>query len=359
MAFKLFEDKFLDEKKYRQALNIENLCSYGIKPLDDACKCILPDDLVVIGATSGAGKTELSLHIAQHNAQRGKRVALYHLEGSEYEPIQRMTWRDLCRLYFNNHSDRHIKMDYMDWLTNKIDPFINELEGQVYAEYCDKFAERFFIFERGNGLTLTKFRDSLSDFTGLVSLDMLLGMKEITSAVKGINLDLIVIDHLQYFSLTNPMNELQEVSEILQTCNDIATSFKIPIILVSHLRKGNKERGMPSQDDFHGTSNIAKKASTAITLMPDYCNHDNFTMKYPTYIRVCKSRFGLNPNIVIRGIFDGTTRKYDDEYQVHKIDNFGMINTDPMDFNALPHWAKQGVGQEYVKYTPKKEYTDI
>jgi hypothetical protein len=349
MSFNTIEQLFIEDTSNRLDLKRENLCTYGIAPLDHACACIFPDEVVVIGADSGAGKTTLSLHIARHNVRKGKRVALYHLEGNQYEPVQRLKWQDICRIYYQNYKSLCYDMEYKKFLLGEIGPEIATIEAQVYSEYKEQFANKLFIYKKQAGLTLEKFKDSLENFSNLMPIDLLLGMKDVTSAVKAsLDIDLIIIDHLQYFSLTNPMNELQEISEILRTCKTISESFNIPIIIISHLRKKGKERYMPGQEDFHGTSNIAKIASTAITLMPDYDNYDHYNLEFPTFIRVAKSRLGVEPNLAMRCIFNGRLRKYEESYLIHKIDSFGVVNEEHMEHAALPQWAKQHIKKEIV-----------
>lgn len=360
MTFIPIEKLFIDDATSRMDLDKSKLCKYGIKPLDDACSCIFPDDLVVIGADPGSGKTTLGLHIAQHNAQRGKRVALYHLEGHQHEPVQRLKWNDICQIYYNEHKGKGLEMYYTKYLLNEIDSeFIASLEARIYNEWIDKYANKLFIYKKNKGLNLEQFKESLTAFSGLMSLDLLMGMKEISDQVKTeLEIDLIVIDHLQYFSYRNPASELFEVSEILRACKEITENFNIPIILISHFRKKGKDRYMPGQEDFHGTSNIAKIASVAITLMPDRDSSNHATMEYPTYLRIAKSRIGIPPNIVMRGVFDGRLRRYQDEYQVYKLNSFDMIDKEAMAFNELPYWAKKGTAGHYTKYADKK-YTDI
>ena len=64
---------------------INNSGYFGIKYLDAALHGIKPNDLILIGASSGAGKTELCTHIAKTNAKLGKRVRYIALEAEKNE----------------------------------------------------------------------------------------------------------------------------------------------------------------------------------------------------------------------------------------------------------------------------------
>ena len=101
--FKSYKDAFIEEAEFRGDTDIEKLCTYGVTPLDDAMLAINRNELIVLGASSGSGKTELALQISRNNAMRGKKVAHYNLEGGYLEGIQRMKWRDICDLYFKEY----------------------------------------------------------------------------------------------------------------------------------------------------------------------------------------------------------------------------------------------------------------
>ena len=87
-----WKEPFLEEAIERFSMKKNDLCSYGVPCLDHALGGIYKNDLVVVGADSGVGKSELVLNIAKYNASRGKRVVLYYLEGGHTEAMRRMKW---------------------------------------------------------------------------------------------------------------------------------------------------------------------------------------------------------------------------------------------------------------------------
>lgn len=340
MNFISWKEAFKQEAEYRLDTDVSKLCSYGIKPLDDALICINRGELVVIGADSGVGKTEGAVQIASHNAKLGKKVALYHLEGGFREAISRMKWKDICRYYYDNHSDKRLEMSYQKWVVNlEQDKLMQEIESLVWNEYKEKYGDNLFIHKSSDDLTLTDFLASLLDFH---SLETAAGAKLSDKARQdGFNLDLIVIDHLQYFSLDQSESEISEITNIIRQVKKVTDNFQIPVVLISHLRKKSKDRGLPDQQDFYGSSNIPKIANTAITLTPQINKEDFSNNLFPTWIRVVKSRVGIRSSVAVLCDFDGKKKEYSDKYSLYKVNGDGHTSPEPMGNNELPKWAKQ------------------
>jgi len=331
---------YKSEADERLNISPDKLCKFGIGHLDDALYGILPNDLVVIGADSGAGKSGIGITIAQENAKRGKRVLLYFLEGGHLEAIARMKWRDISRVYFSKYSREGIRLDYRKWRMNAYNKedakLILEIESEVYAGYKDKFRENLEIYELTSSFTIDDLLSSLLSFYDLEKL-----ITDGGEIKAGFGLDLIIIDHLQYFDLTQGENEIQSTTKILKEVKKIANMYKIPVVLISHLRKKGKERGLPDQEDFYGSSNISKIASLAIMIAPDRENFNLADGVYPTYFRIVKSRTGITSNIAIKCNFNLNTRTYDENYGLHRINNFGAVDSEALTYYQVPSWAKE------------------
>lgn len=330
-------DAFKDEAVSRADINVKDLCTYGIKPLDDSLVCINKNELVVIGADTGVGKSGIALNIARTNVKKGKKVAMYYLEGGYQEAISRMKWRDTCEEYYKNYSHLGLEMDYRKWSLNMIhSKTLMEIENKVWEKYKRDYKDNLYFYSARKGMTVDSFISSLLEFHKLV----------LTEDINPFNVqgklcvDLVIIDHLQYFSLTKSENEIFEITEILRTVKGIADNFNVPVVLISHLRKKAKDRGFPGIEDFYGSSNIPKIASTAITLAPSVKNDDIEKNIYPTYIRVAKSRIGVKPSYAFLIDFYLNERKYSDTYSIHKLDNFGHI-LEPLEEKEKPRWSRR------------------
>jgi len=331
--WKSIQDAFIKETENRLSIDVTKLCGYGIKPLDAALTCIGKNELIVIGADSGVGKTELALTIASYNAKKGKRVCLYSLEGGYLEAISRIKWRDITNLYYSDEKyyGLGIDMNYKKWALNMLNhPVLTEIHNSIWEKYKESYKNNLFIYSQNTGLNFEDFFASIIEFHKL---------ENIFTSTGFFDLDLIIIDHLQYFTLTQKENEISEMTNILKEVKKITEMYKIPVILISHLRKKNKDRGIPDQEDFYGTSNIPKISNTSIVIA-SATDKDNLSKNvFPTYFRVVKSRVGIRPNYAMLVDFDLNTRSYKENYEIYKLDSYGNVKEEPLSTEELPKWA--------------------
>jgi archaellum biogenesis ATPase FlaH len=333
-----FNEAYKQEEEIRLNTDFSKLCRYGVKLLDDSLLAIAKNELVVIGADSGVGKSSLVLDIARHNAKQGKKVALFYLEGGHIEAIQRMKWQDISDLWYSSKYDHQfIDMDFRKWMLNHPDnrEQLTKLSSEVYSEQSKLYQNNLFFYPITEGFKIEELLTSLVNFHKLVP------DKSGEFEKEGMyDLDLIIIDHLQYFSLDQNDNEITEITRIIRECKKITDHHNIPVILVSHLRKKNKDRGLPDQEDFYGSSNIPKISTTAITVTP-YSRMDNLANNiYPTFFRIVKSRVGIRPNLGILCDYDLTRREYKKEYKIYRLDSMGNVGIEPLTEMGLPKWAR-------------------
>lgn len=333
-----FNSVYQEEEERRLNTDFSKLCRYGVKVLDDPLLAIAKNELVVVGADSGIGKSSLVLDIARHNAKQGKKVALFYLEGGHIEAMQRMKWRDISDLYYSTKYDHQfVDMDFRKWMLNHSEnkDLLNKLSADVYSEQSKLYQDNLYFYPISEGFKVDELLSSLVSFHKLVPA------KSGEFEQEGMyDLDLIIIDHLQYFSLDSGETEITEITKIIRECKKITDHHNIPIILVSHLRKKGKDRGLPDQEDFYGSSNIPKISTTAITIAP-YQIKDNLAQNiYPTFFRIVKSRVGIRSNYGILCNYNLTRREYEKEYQIYRLDSAGNISPEPLTEGELPRWAK-------------------
>ena len=231
--------------------NKDGLRPFGVSYLDDSVVGMLKDDLVLLAGRSGGGKTELAMHIALECARRGIHVHYFALEAHKKELGFRLLYKEATRLYFQDraHSKRldYSKGPYISydrWRKGQLD-FLHK-----YArEARDKLKQNDLLTTRysAGGYTLSKFRQ---DFL----------------SIKG-NAGLVLLDHLHYFELEDD-RENSEYKKIVTDIRQKILEHHIPMILVSHIRKADRQRPqlVPEQEDFHGSSDIVKIATMAITI---------------------------------------------------------------------------------------------
>lgn len=343
---KSWQQVFKEESERRLNLDINKLCRYGVAPLDDALDCIMPNDLVVIGADSGAGKSDLGLKIAANNAKSGKKVAVFYLEGGEYEAMARIKWTDICEEYYKNYTNEHIDMDYKKWVTNQIkNKCITEIESKVWGKYQNMYKNNLDLFPVKSGFTFNDFYLELMDYSKLE--------KNIIAGKVHFEIDLIIIDHLQYFNLPEGETEITQITKILREVKTLSDNYDIPVILISHLRKKGKDRGLPDQEDFYGSSNIPKISTTSIIISKDTKN-ESFDNLMPTYFRIVKSRVGVQSNYCARINYNLIKREYEKEYTLHFVNERGVVKDDPINYINMPKWAKEGGVKHETNEEPQR-----
>lgn len=312
----------LKRKKKRIQLNESGL-STGVRYLDKALGGILPNDLVIIGAKTGAGKSELVTSIAMTNALKGKRVHHFALEAEEDEIMDRIIFKQVAQIYYNSSeykgAYKKIHLNFLDWSAGKFEKELNGLEEKILPE-LEELLESYNVFYRSQ------------DFGILDAMRMILSIKDQT--------DLIIIDHLHYIDF-DEANENKAVADITKKIKDLAIISEKPIILVSHLRKMDPRYagGLPSLEDFHGTSNISKIATKAIILAPCFDKTKDVRHFY-TYMRVLKNRKdGQRSRYTARCIWDVSTNNYLPNFALGDL-SFDGKTYDQITEEEIPIWMK-------------------
>lgn len=213
----------------------DDLCTYDVDWINNSLGAIFPTDLIVVGASSGCGKSEMVLNLAYHNALRGKKILYYQLEMDNAEIIHR---RRIARMnqmlgtYYIENRDY-----YMNRMTED-----QRKAFEIAVKEENAISDKIMIYN-GDGLSLNKFLETFKEH--------------------GIHSDLVIVDHLHYFSMDS-QNQSQEIGLIMREIKKL-TRMGVPIVLVSHLVKRN-EKNEPELNDLFGSSNIGKEASVCIML---------------------------------------------------------------------------------------------
>ena len=320
--------------KSRESIKPEELCTFGIKPLDDAMPFIQTNELVVIGADSGAGKSSLVVDMALNNAKKKKRVAVFYLEGGDDEFMSRVQFKLITESIMKETGDNQY-FDYVTWKCNMMESALfKKKEDAIFNKLKDKLGENLWVYPVETGFKIDELQRALMGFHSL---------EEWIGNDGKIDLDLIIIDHLQYFELTGGESEISQTTGILRELKHLSDRYNIPVILVSHLRKKAKDRGLPSQEDFYGSSNIPKISTTAIMISSDKGKTDYSDRMYPTIMRFVKSRVGIRDTYAIRINYDLNMRQYEKAYTLHQVTRDNNFFIEPIIYDRLPYWMKKNV----------------
>ncbi len=286
--------------------------------LDDCLRALLPNDLVLLGAPTGLGKTDLALNIAATNAMLGRNVHYFALEAEPRELERRTKFAMLSNLaHESNHPDAG-RLNYTDWILGRCEDICEQFNSQVEKLIAKKL-----------GTLWTYYRGQV------------FGAKDLQRQVLDIHetTDLIVIDHLHYID-NDDENEQRALGDTVKTIRDVSLRVGKPVILVAHLRKREQgsKRLIATLDDFHGSSNIVKICTQAITI--ERCHTVKSPKWYlaPTFMTVLKDRrAGAAPYVALT-YFDKRKKSYEPKYTLGMLGRNGT-EWDPVQPQDRPSWA--------------------
>ncbi len=325
------QDRIRGERDARR-VDSENMIDYGIPYLDDCLGGIMPEDVILIGSKSGMGKTQLVSNIAAHQSENGKKVYFFALEAEDREIERRIKFSFMARKYFAESGDPGKRISYKDWRQFKLESELGPYEDEAEAYFEQLKNLKTFYRNRG-------------DF----NIDTL--EKEVTKIAK--EADLIILDHIHFIDIESAANENAEMKKIVKMLNDLVSRYKVPIIIVAHLRKtfqGKNHALVPNLEDFHGSSDLVKIVKNAIILAPargllrkeaDGTATEKDKKLYDTYVQIRKSRIAGGPATTTTGVmfFDVTTNSYWPKYAVGELTS-NDSKWEPLDYR--PDWAKNG-----------------
>ena len=316
MSFIRSIEKSYDEASKRQN-GREGLLKFGISYLDDAMVGILKNDLILIGAGSGAGKTQTCCNIAKANVEQGKRVHYIALEAEFLEIERRIKYQIFAREFFADPKRPKISISFQNWMLGD------------YMKSCvayEAIAANEFI-KRFDGL-FTFYKNEKFDIN-----DMILKITECAD-----DTDLIILDHVHYMDFDDD-NENKSVKNIAKTARTLALEMGKPIILVSHMRKSDRHSRTfaPGLEEFHGSSDLYKIATKAITIGPG-AMIDN---KIETYFRIVKNRFeGSVTRYIGKSYYNSQQGKYERTYEIGDAQQSWDNGFHQLTRDIYPEWAE-------------------
>lgn len=304
---------------------------FGLSFLDKAFVGVCRNDLILVGAKSGSGKTQLVTSIAANAVLQGKRVYQFALEAHPYEITARIRYQLLSKKFFDSGGyHKHLlydKLNYVDWVRGKFKNTLFDLEEEVRKDLKEKYNNYFVQYK-------------ISTFS---AADLVGEMNQLRDVA-----DLIIIDHFHFLDFD--VNENKSMTDAAAMIREVALSIGIPVILVAHVRKTDKRMAalVPEQEDFQGTSNLYKVCTKAIMLAPAY-EHQRTSTEIPTYVRIAKFREDMSRCAYLGLVdFDVAKQRYKDEFSV------GRLTPDGKTFKAIeneadrPYWVKGTVEYECV-----------
>jgi len=296
----------------------ERALSYHVPFLDDLLRGIAPHELVLVGAPTGAGKTDLVRIIAQSNARHGKRVHLFALEAERSEIEQRTKYGILAKLAA--HAGRDIDaLNYRDWYFGRCEHIVGDFNAiadrQITSDY--RTLQTYYRGARFDLRTLERLFKAIQRDT-----------------------DLIILDHLHYVDLDGD-GDNTEYARMLKLIRATALEIGKPVILVAHLRKRDlRDRSVvPAIEAFHGSSEITKVVTSTVMLSPARVIQDRAKwFESYTFLHVPKDRMGGASGYVAACAFDRRFKGYASTYTLGRLNAAGDEWTE-LSVGERPSWA--------------------
>lgn len=242
-------DRLKGEREEREAES-KRILPYGMAFLDEALGGMSLTDVIVLGAKTGVGKTQMAASIALTATRAGKRVHYFALEAEDREIERRVKYSFVSDAYYNDEGKKQVGkygISYKNWRKFRIDDVLSKYEDLVEPDVQAQLKTLTSLYRNSGDFTLKSLEKNLLKIVG--------------------ETDLIIIDHLHYIDTGEDENA--EYKQVIKIVRDTALKYKVPIIVIAHLRKTMGSRLVPivsNIEDFMGTSNVPKIATTCIML---------------------------------------------------------------------------------------------
>lgn len=280
---------------------MKKLCKYGIKFLDDKIGGIYDEDLLIIGAESGIGKSTIAEIIAFNCNEQGIKPALFSLENFAGNTVDKKAYQ----LFKTRTMQWDLK--FRQWIDIKnrtpsmTDEDVHKAETMAYNMHLIERDNKDYTIDRLE----TDFKEVVND-----------------------GCQVIILDHLDYFDAYATDNDLQHTKRLMKTIRRLQDTYKVSVIGFSQLRKNiDKNIIIPTYDDLYGSGDKVKQAT--LVLMVARADKDPVDGVYPTYFNLSKDRFGTREACEIG--YNINKGKYEDSYREIKVMARGTIVKDKKD----------------------------
>ena len=225
----------------------------GLQDLDNKICGLHKQELTIIGARPGVGKTTFALQIAEHIAEKGIEVAIISLEMSEIQIIQKMLSK---KTKINSYKMRMATLEDKDW---------------------EKIAEATTQIPKLPIHLTTKART-------------LQYIENIARKLKNKNnLGLLIIDYIQLIKNNGKFNNReQEVADITRTLKLLSLELDIPIVGLCQLNR-NASKSEPTLADLRESGSIEQDADNVLFLYQENEEEGNIVN---ITLKIAKQRAG-------------------------------------------------------------------
>ena len=233
----------------------------GFKYLDIMLGGFQKSDLIILAARPGMGKTSLALNIALNAAKKNSQIAVFSLEMSREQLVQRLLSQE-ARI--DSHRLR-----------------LGKISGQDEWERLYRAAE-----------TLRTCRIYIDDTAALSPFELRTKARRLYAEH---GLDMIIIDYMQLMhGGKRNENRVQEISFISRTMKQLARELKVPVIALSQLSRQveNRQDKHPQLSDLRESGSIEQDADLVIFIYRDIKYNKESEKGNTAEIMIAKHRHG-------------------------------------------------------------------
>lgn len=331
VGFRPAGDRLGDEQTDRVA-QATRVIGYGIKYLTDTLGGIFPNDLIVLGAKTGKGKTTaatasalaISEALAADPGSGADEAAFYYaLEAENCEIERRLLYSAVSNLYYASGPSLP-PISYLDWRLGRLGKVLGPHEEQARELLRPRLARLRTLYRTDGDFTLQTLERSLLEIANKARF--------------------VVIDHLHYVD-NDDDDENKAYKRIVKLVRDFVLRYSVPVMVIAHLRKSQGARNrilLPGVEDFHGTSDIPKIATTCIMVGPASDRVRPAPYLLPTYMAAVKARLdGSRTGYVGLLNYDVRVSRYEDSYRIGRLTDWTEEFEDLLGA-AVPGWAQTG-----------------
>lgn len=218
--------------------------STGFEALDRMTLGMQPSDLILLAARPSMGKTSLALNIARNVAMSGVPVAIFSLEMSGDQVVQRL----LCaEALIDQHRLRTGRLTEDDWAR--------------LVQAATRLSEAPIFIDDTPAISLLELRSKARR----LKIEQGIGF--------------LVIDYLQLMQLgRRAENRVQEISEISRFLKSLARELEIPVLALSQLSRAVEQRmdKIPMLSDLRESGSLEQDSDVVLFIYRDeYYNPDS------------------------------------------------------------------------------------
>ena len=246
----------------------------GYRELDRVMTGLNRSDLLVLAARPGMGKTAFALNLAVNVARRGKKVAIFSLEMSNEQLVERLL---SAEAFIPSDRMRKGMLTPEDWTNIAV---ASQAISEMPIYLCDTA-----------GISIGEMKGKLRRLR---------------------DVSFIVIDYLQLMQngAKRSENRVQEVSEMTRSLKILAKEFNIPVLVLSQLSRGPESRTdkRPMLSDLRESGSIEQDADLVLFLYRDSYYNDQCEEPGVAECIVAKNRHGETKTVKLG--WDGQYTKF-------------------------------------------------